>query len=66
MAPVIPRTEDEDGIPFGREELIQARAQMLQELNDLREVIADAPEAGGGPGWDKQSVLTRLDQLPIR
>jgi hypothetical protein len=63
MAPVIPRTEDDEGIPFEREELIQAREEMVQILNDLREIIADAPGEGGGPGWDKQSALTRLDEI---
>jgi hypothetical protein len=43
MSPVIrPPDEDEDGIPFGREELMHA-------LTDLEAVIADAPEGEGGP-----------------
>ncbi|MER6198379.1 hypothetical protein ABT234_13560 [Streptomyces sp. NPDC001586] len=63
MAPVIPRTEDDDGIPFEREELVQAREEMVQALVDLRALIADAPDDGGGPGWDKQSALARLDQV---
>ncbi|MGW0189346.1 hypothetical protein ACWDV7_26770 [Streptomyces sp. NPDC003362] len=63
MSPVIrPPDEDEDGIPFGREELMRA-------LTTLEAVIADAPEGEGGPNWDKQGALRTIDRMrekPVR
>ncbi|WP_404953567.1 hypothetical protein [Streptomyces sp. 147326] len=52
-------TEDEDGIPFGREE------ELVQALVDLRTMIADAPEEGGGPNWDKHGALTAIEQVHL-
>ncbi|WP_404962174.1 hypothetical protein [Streptomyces sp. 147326] len=48
---------DDGGIPSEREDW----DEIMLVLTDLRAVIADAPEEGGGPNWDKENVLNTLD-----
>ncbi|WP_404963116.1 hypothetical protein [Streptomyces sp. 147326] len=35
----------------------------MKKLVDLESMIADAPEDGGGPNWDKRSALSAIDEV---
>ncbi|MFD0123813.1 hypothetical protein [Streptomyces virginiae] len=42
---------------------IFAAGSLMQKLVDLESMVADAPEEGGGPNWDKRNMLSAIDEL---